>query len=208
MQFLLVPLLLVGVVVYLVMHRGHHRVTAPDYVRDLALTLASVFTAIGALFVFGAAFDDPGGWAAVGWIALWVLPLAGLTVLAALRPAIAVWVLGALAAGVLAVAVWYAVDRDAWRVFEDGHGPVRALACFALILPLAMLGRTRTAVAGGLLLAVGVVPIALALGVGGGMAATMFVAGGPAALVGLLDLLAAALDGHRTHDRTATPVAA
>jgi hypothetical protein len=192
MQFLLVPLLVVAGIVYLVMHRGRRTVDASRYVRTVALTLAALFTGIGALFVFGETFDDPGGWAAVGWIALWLVPLAGLTALAALRPRVAAWVLGALVVGIVAIGAWYAFDTSTWRAFEDAHGPIRGLAGFLLILPLAVLGRTRPAPAGALLLVAGVVPLVLGLLAQGGVAGVLMVVASPAALIGALYLLAAA----------------
>jgi len=45
---------------------------------------------LSTLFVVGETFDDPGGWAAVGLVALWVVPLTALIGLAAWRPDVAV----------------------------------------------------------------------------------------------------------------------
>ena len=66
--------------------------------------------------------------------------------------------LAGLTAATIVVSVWFAVDPGSWRSFEDDHGPVRAIAAFVLVLPLALLGRRRPRLAGWCLLAVGLMP--------------------------------------------------
>jgi hypothetical protein len=66
-----------------------------------------------------------------------------------------------LSAAVIGVSVWFALNPQAWRAFEDRHGPIRAIVAFVLVAAIAVLGLKRTAVAGVLLLVVGVVPLAV-----------------------------------------------
>ena len=46
-------------------------------------------------------------------------------------------------------------------VVEDRHGPVRAVITFVLVTAIALLGLKRTAAAGVLLLAAGIIPVAV-----------------------------------------------
>jgi len=159
--------------------------------RLIAVGLAGLFAVLGGAFIVGSVMDDPGGLVAIGLIALWLVPMAGLCALAWRAPALAARVLSCLAALVVAGAIWFALDPHAWRTFENGHGPVRTIGVFALMLPLALLGWRRPEIAGTLLLVVGVVPVVVAaVTERGGMPSTMAVAV-PATLDGLLFLLAA-----------------
>ena len=190
---MIVPLVLVGTVVVLVLRRGDRDPQPARLVQMTALGLAGVVGVLVGLFILGETFTDPGGWAAVGLAATWVVPLVVLSLLAWFRPGPATWVLGELAGAVVGLGLWYAVDPEAWRSFEDDVGPVRGIAAFALLLPMAALGRTRPLAAGVLLLAASVVPPVLAaLGAGGAMASVVAVST-PGALVGALLLVAGLL---------------
>jgi hypothetical protein len=61
---------------------------------------------------------------------------------------------------VVLASLWIAVDPDTWRVIEDQYGPVRAVAVFVLSAAVGVLGLNRTVIAGWLLVALGVLPIA------------------------------------------------
>jgi hypothetical protein len=82
-------------------------------------------------------------------------------VLSWVRPGWAVYVFTALAAVVIGVSIWFAVSPAAWRSFEDQHGPIRAVITFVLVAAIALLGLKRTAAAGIMLLAVGIIPVAV-----------------------------------------------
>jgi len=118
-------------------------------------------TAFFGLFVVGETFADPGGWTALGWVAAWALPLVVLAALAWYRPDWATGLFAVLIAAVVGVSVWFAVDPQGWRAFEDRHGPIRAIISFVLGAAVALLGLKRTGVAGVLLLVLGVVPVVL-----------------------------------------------
>ena len=66
----------------------------------------------------------------------------------------------ALSGVVVLASLWFAVDPDAWRVIEDQHGPVGAVTVFVLSAAVGVLGLKRTVIAGWLLVALGVLPIA------------------------------------------------
>ncbi|MGZ4603704.1 MAG: hypothetical protein ACXV0U_08910, partial [Kineosporiaceae bacterium] len=72
----------------------------------LALVLAGLFGLLAVMFTAGETFADPGGWQAVGLIALWLVPMIALLALALARPAVAQPILEALTAVWAVVAVW------------------------------------------------------------------------------------------------------
>jgi len=121
----------------------------------VALVSAAVFGLVAVMFTAGETFADPGGWQAVGLIASWLVPMIALLVLALARPSVAQPVLEALTAAWAVVALWSMVAPHAWRTFESAHGPVRAVACLALMLPVAALGWHRPLPASLMLLVVG-----------------------------------------------------
>lgn len=144
-------------------------------------------------FIIGDTFADPGGWAAVGLVAAWAVPLAGLAALSWFRPGWATYALSAVSAAVIGVSIWFAVDPQGWRSFENNHGPVGAVVTFALAVAIAVLGLKRTAAAGALLLAVGVIPaVVSSLGGGMGFASLSVVSAGPV-IAGVLYLASAHL---------------
>lgn len=156
-----------------------------------AFTLAVFFTVFGALFLAGETIDDPGGWAAVGLIAAWAVPVVALGLLAWRRPDLAVRIFAGLTAGVVVMSVWFAVDADAWQSVEQGNGPVRAVVSFAVAAALVPLGLHRPRITGALLLVVGLVPPILA-GVGSRHGSSSLVAASlMPVVVGALYLLAA-----------------
>lgn len=146
-------------------------------------------------FVIGETFTDPGGWKAAGLVAAWAVPLAGLAALSWMRPDWAVYVLAVLSAAVIGASVWFALSPEAWRSFEDRHGPVRAVLTFALVAAIAMLGLKRTSVAGVMLLAVGVIPVMVSsLGSFLGFASLSVVSVAPV-IAGVLYLVSAHMAG-------------
>ncbi len=161
----------------------------------VALGLAVSVALLGGALLAGEALDDPGGAAGVALVLAWAVPLAALTALARHRPVTAERVLAALVAGLWAIAVAAALWPDAARSLEDGHGPLRTVASFVLLVPLGVLGRTRPLRAGALLLAAALGPLALgALGGLGQPGASALAAALPLALVGLVLVVAAAAD--------------
>ena len=145
---------------------------------------------IGA-FIIGETFTDPGGWKAAGLVAVWAVPLAGLATLAWFRPGWAGYVLAILTAGVIGVSVWFAVDPESVRSFENQNGPVRVVLTFVLVAAIAVLGLKRTAAAGVLLLTVGVIPVVVAsLGGFQGSVSLSFVSAAPV-ITGVLYLASA-----------------
>lgn len=152
----------------------------------VAMVLAGLFGVVAVMFTAGETFADPGGWRAVGLIALWLAPLIVLLVLALTRPTVAQPVLEALTAVWVAAAMWSIVAPHAWRSFESTNGPVRAVACLALMLPIAALGWHRPLRAGVMLLVIGVAAV-LAVG-----SAPLRVVALPAVVIGVV-LLSAGL---------------
>ena len=117
--------------------------------------------------------------------------------LALARPSVAQPVLEALTAVWVAAALWSIVAPHAWRSFESTNGPVRAVVCLALILPIAALGWHRPLPAGVMLLVIGVAAV-LAVG-----SAPLYVVALPAVVIGAV-LLSAGLVEHGHHQGTAT----
>lgn len=160
--------------------------------RLIGFWLMAVTSAFIAAFAVGEALDDPGGWAAVGLIALWLVPLVLLCALAWWRPDPAVRVLAVLAAGVVGLSVWFALVPGAWRDLENQHGPVRVFVVWAVAAAVAVLGLKRTRVAGILLLVVGLAPLVIGGFRAGGLSSLSLVAT-PAVIAGVLYLVSAAL---------------
>jgi hypothetical protein len=129
--------------------------------RRAGLGLMAVSAFFFGAFLIGDTFTDPGGWKAAGLVAAWAVPLAGLTALSWLRPGWAIHVLAALTAAVIGVSIWFALNPAGWRSLEDRHGPIRAVITFVLVTAIAVLGLKRTAAAGVLLLAAGIIPVAV-----------------------------------------------
>jgi len=157
--------------------------------------LMAVSTLFFGAFLIGDAVADPGGWKATGLVAAWAVPLAGLTALSWLRPGWAVYVLAALTAAVIGVSIWFALNPAGWRSLEDRHGPIRAVITFVLVMAIAVLGLKRTAAAGVLLLAAGIIPVAVSsLGSFLGFASLSIVSAVPV-ITGVLYLVSAHMAG-------------
>jgi hypothetical protein len=165
-------------------------------------TLMAFTTAFFGLFIIGEAFSDPGGWKAAGLVSAWLFPLVAVAALAWLRPGWASWLFGALISLVIGMSVWFALDPDGWRRFEDRNGPVRDVIVFALAAAIALLGLKRTAVAGWMLVLLGVVPIAISsLGSHLGWV-SLSVVSSPTLIAGVLYLASAAMAARSTHPGT------
>lgn len=136
--------------------------TRASILRGTGFGLMALSTLLFGTFVVADTVHDPGGWEAVGMIAAWAVPMAGLAALSWFWPDGAVWVICALVVAMVGVATWFAVDVDGWTAFEDRNGPVRDIALFVVAAGAAVLGLRRTASAGVLLLILGVVPTAIA----------------------------------------------
>jgi hypothetical protein len=170
--------------------------------RRAGFGLMALSTFLFGAFIIGETSTDPGGWKAAGLVTAWAVPLAGLAVLSWLRPRWAVYVFTALAAAVIGVSIWFAENPQAWRSFEDRHGPIRAVITFVLVAAIAMLGLKRTAAAGILLLAVGIIPVAVSsLGSLLGFASLSIVSAAPV-ITGILYLLSARMAGTETATRS------
>ena len=152
-------------------------------------------TVVFGAFIIGEAFADPGGWKAAGLLAAWAVPLAGLAALSWFRPGWAIYVLAVLMAALIGVSIWFALSPNARRSFEDRNGPVRAVITFVLATAITVLGLKRTAAAGILLLAVGVIPMAVSsLGSFLGFASLSIVSAAPI-ITGVLYVVSAQLAG-------------
>jgi hypothetical protein len=182
---LLIVLVGAGVVFFI---RHGERAQRARFLRRAGFGLMACISFIIAAFVIGETFTDPGGWEALGLVCLWFVPLLGLGALAWFRPAWATWVFSGLIAVAIGASVWFAVDPEGWRRFEDRNGPIRSIGVFALSAAVTFLAVKRTRVAALMLLVLSAVPIAVSslstMGSGLGSVSLMvvsspaFVAGG------------------------------
>ena len=164
--------------------------------RRIVLGFMGVFVVGGAFFIAGETFADPGGWKGAGLVALWLVPAVALSLWAWFRPDPAGDALEVLVVLTVGLAVWYALDAGSWRSFENAHGPIRAVALFALAAPLTLLGYHRPKRGGILLLGASVLPVVLAGLASGGLGMTSLGAiAGPAFVAGVLDLVSVTLRG-------------
>jgi hypothetical protein len=100
---------------------------------------------------------------------------------------------------VIGASIWFAVNAHGWRSFEDKHGPIRTVITFVLVAAIAMLGPKRPAAAGVLLLAAGIIPVAVSsLGSFLGFASLTIVSDAPV-IAGVLYLAAAHVAGRPGH---------
>lgn len=187
---------LIAVPVAVLYARQPDRVKRARFLRRAGFTVMALSTALVGIFAIGETFDQPGGWKAAGLVAAWVLPLAALGTLAWFRPAWSVPVLAALTAAVIGISVWFAVSPESWRSFENRNGPIRDFLVLVLAAAVAVLGQKRTAIAGALLLVLGIAPIAISsLGSRGGFGSLAVVSLAPV-VSGVLYLLAARPRNH------------
>jgi hypothetical protein len=176
----------------------------------------AAFTVLFGLFITGYAFEDAGGWTAVGSVAVWLVPLLVLTAVAYLWPDVARWVLLGVVALVSAEYLYGAVDPQGMRTVMDTVGPVLGISAFVLGMPLATLGWHRPAWGGGLLVATTALVFGSFLlvirgepwlGLGAALTTSSTVVCTPFLVVGVLLLIAAAV-GHRgPEQRNAQPPA-
>lgn len=122
----------------------------------LALVLTALFSALGLLFALGYAWEDPGGWPAVLITAAIMLPLGGLTWLAADAPRAGSW---ALQIGIALYAVWALLSQFVPLV----EAPVIPVFALILAVPTAVLGLREPLRAGLLMLSLAVVPFVCVL---------------------------------------------
>jgi hypothetical protein len=157
----------------------------------------TAFSLLAGLFTVGEAFAEPGGSGAVPAVLSWLVPALLLVALALLAPRLGAWVMAGLFAVMVGAALWSAVDPATWRLLEDQLGPIRAVAVFVVAAALGVLGLKRTAVAGWLLLGIGVIPIIISsLGSAVGAQPLLAVSVIPV-ITGALYLISAGLTGHR-----------
>lgn len=187
--FVVIALVAVGVAISVVLR--HRAWSWPVFVRRLASGIVWIYAVIFAIFIAGEAFTDPGGWQAAALTAAWLVPMVVLALLAWFRPS---WADVALTVG---TALLVLIQLSAlgmpqvWIDLENNLGPVRGVFGVVLMLPLALLGRSRPVRAGTLLLVVGLVPmLVLAVMVGGHLAPLL---GGSAAFVSVPAVVAGGL---------------
>ena len=125
--------------------------------------IMAVFTVLAGVFIGGYTMEDPGGNAGLLMTLAWVLPMLILAAAAWFWPAPTAPLLLALASAFIAACVWLAFDPSALREFISENGPVIAVSIVALSFPAAVLGLKRTALAGWLLVALGVLPLLITI---------------------------------------------
>jgi hypothetical protein len=204
--FIIVPIVLAAVVVAVAVAVRRDDGGRARLFRQLGLILMTVFAVLAAAFIGGETFDDPGGWPAVGLVAAWALPLAGLALLAWYRPTVGIRVLASLTAVQVVLLAGSLIAADAWRAFEDDVGPVRTLVSFVIAVPLGLLGWHRPVPAGALLVLLGAAPYALAAPTGQWPLAfaSLSAVSTPSFVVGVLYLLSARFAARHAQHRPVT----
>ena len=192
--FPLVVMIALILAVPFVRHRD--RASRARYLRRAGFILMALIAFFFGALIVGETFTDPGGWEAAGLVALWAVPLIAGILVAWYRPDRAVRIFSVLIAAVIGASVWFAVDPQGWRSFEDQNGPIRAVVVFALSVAIAVLGLKRTRIAGWMLLVLGIVPI-LVSSIGGSLGfASLVVVSSPSVIAGMLYVLSAAMVDH------------
>ncbi|HUL86053.1 MAG TPA: hypothetical protein VLX89_11150 [Actinomycetota bacterium] len=192
--FPLVVVIALILVVSFVWHRD--RASRARFLRRAGFMLMALITFLFGAFIVGETFTDPGGWEAAALVALWAAPLIAGVLVAWYRPDLAVRIFSVLIAVVIGVSVWFAIDPQGWRSFEDHHGPIRAIVVFAMSAAIAALGLKRTRIAGWMLLVLGIIPI-LVSSIGGSLGfASLVVVSSPPVIAGALYVLSASMADH------------
>lgn len=191
------PFIVVAIVLMVVSYLRHREAESrARSLRRSGFGFMLVYVAFGSLFIIGETFSDPGGWAAVGWVALWLVPMVSISLFAWFHSDRAEPILMALTGVIVASSVWYAIDSHAGRAFENNHGPVRGIAIFALSAALAAFGYRRPRRGGMLLLVAGAIPILVSTLASGGLAMSSLGAlAAPAIITGVLYLWSSRVGG-------------
>lgn len=198
--FVFVVAIAIGSVVFFVRHR--EKVERARFLKRAGFTLMALFALLFGLFIAGETFTDPGGWEALGLVASWAIPLAVLGAITWYRPDWAIRLFAILITAVIGTSIWFAVNPEGWRSFEDRNGPIRTIIVFALTATVALLGLKRTAMAGVMLLILGIVPIAVS-SLGSNLGFTsLVVATSPAVVTGILYLLSVTMTGRSVPPRS------
>lgn len=108
--------------------------------RRVGLGIVLVFAAMSAVFMAGAALDDPGGWAAIGMIAAWAVPLGTLALFGWLRPRLALRVLLFAAITLIALDALTLVGVHSVQIFQQSYGAARDIAGVVLMATLGVVG--------------------------------------------------------------------
>ena len=90
--------------------------------RWFGFAVMAAFAGFVGLILVGYTIADVGGWEAVGLIAVVGVPLALLSLLAYVRPSVAVPVLAVVTLAPIAFGVMFLLDFDRWTAWEDQHG--------------------------------------------------------------------------------------
>lgn len=169
--------------------------------RGVGWWLTFVWLMAAFFFVVGETFDDPGGWAAAGWVACWLVPLLVLAGAAWWRPGAARSVLLWSVSLPIAYAATALIDRQSWASFHDRIGPIGAISVMVLGLALAVLGRQpdSTLDAGWAMVALATLPV-LVLLVVGELMASLVAASLPVLVGGLLYVAAGLLTSRQQVD--------
>lgn len=122
--------------------------------KQLGVAIAGVPSAIFVFFIVGETMTDPGGLRGLALLMLWSLPVMAVTSVSWNRPRMASLGVGLMVMGVVAMDVWFAVDVERWRSFEDRRGPVSAVATFVVVAVTIVLAWRRPAVGGSFMLVV------------------------------------------------------
>lgn len=156
-----ITIVLVGIAVAVVVLRRPDRALRARGIARVAASAMAVFAIVFGMFVAGETFMDTDQVRALWLVLAWLAPLLLLSAFAWFRPGWATPVLAVLTAAIALAAIWFALDPSAWRAIENTVGPIRALATFVLGVALAALGLRRPGEAGWMLLAIGILPVAV-----------------------------------------------
>ncbi|HEU4526660.1 MAG TPA: hypothetical protein VFT80_01875 [Actinomycetota bacterium] len=161
---MLLPLIAAVVVVVIVFFtiRDRDAEIRATILKGTGFALLALSTQFFVMFRVADTLHEHDGWAVVGAIAAWAVPMAILAAIAWLWPDVAIRVIAVLIAATIGLSIWFALDVDGWTAFEDRNGPIRDIVMFVLAAGTAVLALRRAAAAGVLLVILGAVPVAIA----------------------------------------------
>ena len=122
---MLLPLIAAVVVVVFVFFTIGDRdaETRATILKGTGFALLTLSTLFFVMFRVADTLHEHDGWAVVGAIAAWAVPMAVLAAIAWLWPDVAIRVIAVLIAATIVLAIWFALDVDGWTAFEDPERP-------------------------------------------------------------------------------------
>ncbi|MDA8262952.1 MAG: hypothetical protein M0Z47_08980 [Actinomycetota bacterium] len=160
---LVFPLAALGMLTAFAVRRHDDALGRALALRRVGLGIVLVFATMVGVFMAGEALADPGGWAAVGMICAWTVPLGALTLFAWLRPEPAFRVLRLAAVALIALDTLTLIGVRSVQSFQLSYDPARDVAGVVIMAALGVVGYKLPGQAARLAVVTFALPLAVAV---------------------------------------------